>query len=133
MDNNYYKISDEPLLIVQLIAERVKKMRLDMNLTTRDLEELTDVAASKIRKFELVGKLDFMDLVKIAITFNREKEFISLFMKKEPPVMEEIPEVKKSTKKRRVSTKLPGSGRKPHKVTPQNKVAPPKTTTKKTK
>jgi len=68
-----------PNEICSLIAEKVKKRRLELNLTQEGLSSRADINLSTFRKFERTGEISLKSLVKIAFVLNSEDDLIQLF------------------------------------------------------
>ena len=64
------------------IAQKVKQRRLELNLTQNGLALRADVNIETFRKFERIGEISLVNLVKIAIALNAVDDFASLFSQK---------------------------------------------------
>jgi transcriptional regulator with XRE-family HTH domain len=79
-----------PAQILQGVAARMKRRRLDFNLTQRELAERSGVSYGSLRLFEETGKASFEAVVKIAFALEAESEFESLFPQRPVRTLEEI-------------------------------------------
>lgn len=68
-----------PQDITQRVAERLKRRRIDANLTQRELATRSGVSYASLRLIEDAGKGAFEALVKIAFALDAEEEFEALF------------------------------------------------------
>ncbi len=69
--------------ICRLIADKVKKRRLELNLIQKGLSKRADVNLHTYRKFERTGEISLQNLVKIALPLNSVDEFQVLFGQKQ--------------------------------------------------
>ena len=61
------------------IAERVKRRRLEMNLTQVGLCKHADINISSYRRFERTGKASLDTLARISLVMGRQDDFDALF------------------------------------------------------
>jgi transcriptional regulator with XRE-family HTH domain len=73
-----------------LVGERAARLRIDRGLRRADLAEATGISVSTIARFERTGQVAFEVIVKIAITLEAQREFLSLFP---PPEFASIDDV----------------------------------------
>jgi transcriptional regulator with XRE-family HTH domain len=65
--------------ICRLVGERAARLRIDRRIRRADLAEATGISVSTIARFERTGQVAFDAIVKIAITLEAQREFLSLF------------------------------------------------------
>ena len=87
-----------PPAIMQGIAERVKRNRLELNLTQKALALRSGVSFGSLRKFETTGEISLKSLVKIAIALDVSDDFMALFSRKQYKSIDEL--LQKTEKKR---------------------------------
>ena len=71
-------------------AKRFKEMRKAKKITIKKLSENSGVPYSTIRRFESIGEISFLSLVKIVSTVGEDEEITNLFAKRVPASIEEI-------------------------------------------
>jgi len=76
--------------IVRSVAARLKRRRIDSNLTQRELASRSGVSYSSLRLIEDEGKGSFEALVKIAFALDAEAEFQNLFPARAPKTLEDV-------------------------------------------
>jgi transcriptional regulator with XRE-family HTH domain len=76
-----FKLSSPSEVIIG-VAHRLKRRRIDANLTQRELASRSGVSYGSLRLIEDSGKGAFEALVKIAFTLDAEGEFEVLFPSK---------------------------------------------------
>ena len=86
--------------IMQGIAERVRRSRLELNFTQKALAVRSGVSFGSLRKFETTGEISLKSLIKIAIALNTTDEFATLFSRKQYQSIEELVQKTEKTKKR---------------------------------
>ena len=79
-----------PYDIVTGVAERLKRRRIDANLTQRELATRSGVPYASLRLIEDRGKGSFEAVVKIAFALDAEAEFQDLFPPRTPKTIDEI-------------------------------------------
>lgn len=79
-----------PSEIIVDVAGRMKRRRIDMNLTQRDLASRSGVPYGSLRVFEETGKASFEAVVKIAFALEAEAEFDTLFPARPPKTLEDV-------------------------------------------
>ena len=101
MDINLLLNNSDPASITQGLAGRVKRNRLDLNLTQKALAERSGVSFSSLRRFENSGEISLKSLVMIAIALDCSDEFELLFSKQKFQSIDQLLSHKKvQTKKR---------------------------------
>jgi len=68
-----------PTAIATSIAERVKRNRLELNLTQNALASRSGVSFASLRRFENTGEISLKSLIMIAIALDSTEEFAALF------------------------------------------------------
>jgi transcriptional regulator with XRE-family HTH domain len=79
-----------PAEIMERVAARMKRRRIDAEITQRDLAERSGVSYGSLRLFEETGKASFESVVKIAFALEAEAEFESLFPPRPAKTIDEI-------------------------------------------
>ena len=82
------------------IAQKVKQRRLELNLTQKGLALRADVNIETYRKFERIGEISLVNLVKIAIALNAVEDFSSLFSQQKYQGIEDVLKTGSSSRKR---------------------------------
>ncbi len=68
-----------PMEVRMIIADRVKRLRLQKNLSREGLAKKSGVPASTIKLFETTGKISFVSLVALSFALGRHGDFEELF------------------------------------------------------
>jgi len=89
-----------PTAIMRGIAERVKRNRLELNLTQKALAVRSGVSFGSLRKFETTGEISLKSLIKIAIALDTTDDFLALFSRKQYQSIDELIQKTEKTKKR---------------------------------
>jgi len=89
-----------PTAIMRGIAERVKRNRLELNLTQKALAVRSGVSFGSLRKFEITGEISLKSLIKIAIALDTTDDFLALFSRKQYQSIDELIQKTEKTKKR---------------------------------
>ncbi len=79
-----------PADVVAGIAARMKRRRIDENLTQRELAALSGVPYGTLRLLEETGKGSLETVVKIAFALGAEREFDAIFPPKAPQSIEDV-------------------------------------------
>jgi transcriptional regulator with XRE-family HTH domain len=79
-----------PSEILEGAAFRMKRRRIDLNLTQRELASRSGVSYGSLRLFEETGKASFEAVVKIAFALEAETEFETLFPPRPAKTLDEI-------------------------------------------
>ncbi len=79
-----------PAEVIADLSERVRRRRIDGNLTQRDLAAKSGVSYSSLRLFEETGKISLEALVKIAFVLGAEGEFSQLFPTQAPRTIDDV-------------------------------------------
>lgn len=83
-------IGKTPDAILSSIAERVKKRRLELNLTQKGFAKRAGIGYDAYRKFENTGEITLRNLVMCAITLDDIEAFEQLFLKRTYQSMDEL-------------------------------------------
>jgi len=89
-----------PTAILRGISERVKRNRLELNLTQKALAARSGVSFGSLRKFETTGEISLKSLVKIAIALDATDVFADLFSRKQYQSIDELIQKTEKVKKR---------------------------------
>lgn len=79
-----------PAEVIEGLAERMKRRRIQHGLTQRDLSARANVSYGSLRLFEESGKISLESLVKIAFALEAEVEFDHLFPSRPPQNIEDV-------------------------------------------
>jgi DNA-binding XRE family transcriptional regulator len=79
-----------PAEVIGRLAERMKRRRIDVGLTQRDVAARAGVSYGSLRLFEGTGKISLEALVKIAFVLEAEAEFEHLFPLRPPKTIDDI-------------------------------------------
>lgn len=79
-----------PMEIIQGAAARMKRRRIDADLTQRELASKAGVSYGSLRVFEETGKASFEAVVKLAFALEAEAEFEGLFPSRPPKTLEDV-------------------------------------------
>ena len=85
---------------MQHVAERVKKRRLELNLTQAGLAQRADMPLPTYRLFEKTGKVSFRGLLQIAFALNCLQDFDHLFAQQQYESLDEMLEGKENKRKK---------------------------------
>ena len=79
-----------PAQIIENIAVRMKRRRIDMNLTQRELASRSGVSYGSLRLLEETGKGSFEAVVKIAFALEAEAELETLFPPRPAKTLDDV-------------------------------------------
>ena len=79
-----------PTAIASSIALRVKRNRLELNLTQNALASRSGVSFGSVRRFENTGEISLKSLIMIAIALDSTEEFSSLFSSMKYKTIEDV-------------------------------------------
>jgi len=86
-----FSLSDSNLTaIATSIAERMKRNRLELNLTQNALASRSGVSFGSVRRFENTGEISLKSLIMIAIALDSTEEFSSLFSTRKYKTIEDV-------------------------------------------
>lgn len=63
----------------KIIAERVRDLRLELNLSQKTLSEKSGVSYASLKKFERTGRVSLESLLKLTLILGRMDDFKELF------------------------------------------------------
>lgn len=91
-----------PSEVLRDLASRMRRRRIDADLTQKDLASKSGVSYGSLRLFEETGKISLEALVKIAFVLDAETEFEALFPPRPKQTIDEIIErpVRKRVRKK---------------------------------
>ncbi len=81
---------NNPQKIIKSLAERVKRNRLELNLTQQAMAKKAGMSFPSYRRFEATGEISFKSLVKIAVVLNATEEFGNLFTRRQYRNIDEV-------------------------------------------
>ncbi|MDQ1194330.1 helix-turn-helix transcriptional regulator [Agrobacterium sp. SORGH_AS 787] len=79
-----------PRDVIEGMAERMKRRRIEHGLTQRELASKSNVSYGSLRLFEETGKISLESLVKIAFALEAEAEFERLFPSRPPQNIDDV-------------------------------------------
>jgi transcriptional regulator with XRE-family HTH domain len=83
-------LDNNPQKIISSMAGRVKRNRLELNLTQQAMAKKAGMSFPSYRRFEATGEIAFKSLVKIAVVLNATEEFGNLFTKRQYRNIDEV-------------------------------------------
>ncbi len=83
-------VLSSPAEVVAAVAARMKRRRIDANLTQRQLAVLSGVPYGTLRLLEETGKGSLEAVVKIAFALSAEREFDAIFPPMAPKSIEDV-------------------------------------------
>lgn len=86
MNSEFNYILKSPKDVVLETAKRIKKMRLEQNITQDELASRIGVSTGTIKRFEKTGEIQFHALAKIALVLYRLDDFDELFKISDTPI-----------------------------------------------
>lgn len=86
MSTNDFFLLKTPWETMQVIAERVKRLRLEQNITQAMLAQYAGISTGTVKRFEKTGEIQLKHLLQIALVLNRLEDFEPLFAKPDLPV-----------------------------------------------
>lgn len=79
-----------PGAILKNIAGRVKRNRLDLNLSQKALSEKSGVSLGSLKRFEQTAEISLKNLVMLAVALDATQEFGQLFSGKQYQSIDEL-------------------------------------------
>jgi transcriptional regulator with XRE-family HTH domain len=79
-----------PTEVIGGLSDRMKRRRIDVGLTQRELAARSGVSYGSLRLFEETGKISLEGLVKIAFVLEAEAEFEHLFPPRPPKTIADV-------------------------------------------
>lgn len=90
-----------PKDVLEGLARRAKRRRLDVNLTQEGLAQRAQVSLGTLKLFERTGKASSQFIVLIAFALCAEKEFDNLFPPEPPKTIDDVIAKKRRLRGRR--------------------------------
>ena len=78
--------------VIDGIAERARRRRLDLGYTQTELSERSGVRLGTLKLFERTGQASLQTVVMIAFALRGETEFAALFPRQAPMTIEDVVE-----------------------------------------
>lgn len=88
--DNFTLSDSNPTSIATSIAERMKRNRLELNLTQNALASRSGVSFASLRRFENTGEVSLKSLILIAIALDSTEGFSSLFSTKKYKTIDDV-------------------------------------------
>lgn len=79
-----------PSEVIRGLSERIKRRRIDVGLTQRELAARAGVSYGSLRLLEETGKISLEALVKVAFVLEGEGEFDRLFPPRPPQTIDDV-------------------------------------------
>jgi len=79
-----------PAEIGALLAERLRRRRLDANLTRDGLASRAGVSPASLKRFERTGAASLEAVVRIAIALDAAEDFAGLFAERATPSIDSV-------------------------------------------
>lgn len=79
-----------PAEIIQGVAERARRRRLDLGYTQVELSERSGVRLGTLKFFERTGQASLETVVMVAIALRAEANLMELFPRQEPRTLEDV-------------------------------------------
>ena len=99
--NNMIAVNfSNPKEVALQIAARVKKRRLELNLTQEGMAARSGVKFATYRRFEQVGEISLKGLLQIGFALNALHEFDALFAQKQYQSLDDVLNEQGVTRKR---------------------------------
>ncbi|MEI6679330.1 MAG: helix-turn-helix transcriptional regulator [Mariniphaga sp.] len=101
--NNFLSDDFNPEAILKNIARRMKRNRLELNLTQNAMAKRSGISLGSLKRFEHSGEISLKNLVMIAVAIDATEEFNLLFSGKKYQSIDELldQEKTKTTKRGR--------------------------------
>jgi transcriptional regulator with XRE-family HTH domain len=82
-DSDFVLDGYNPAEIAKGIAERLRKRRLELNLTQQTLAKRAGVSLGSLKRFENNYEISLKHLLMIAVVLDATEEFASLFIRRQ--------------------------------------------------
>lgn len=79
-----------PAEIIEGIAERARRRRLDLGYTQAELAARSGVSLGTLKLFERTGRGSLEAVVLLALALRAEAEFLGLFLRQGPTTIEDV-------------------------------------------
>lgn len=100
MDSILSLAIDTPQSVAKQVAARVKKRRLEMNLTQEGMALRSGMKLPTYRRFERTGEISFRSLLQIGFALNALQDFNALFAQKQYQTLDDVLLKQQSHRKR---------------------------------
>jgi len=88
---NEFVLDDfNPEAIMKKVAERLKRSRLELNLSQAALAAKSGVSMGSLKRFEHTGEISLRNLVMLAVALDSTEEFGLLFGKQQYQSIDEL-------------------------------------------
>jgi transcriptional regulator with XRE-family HTH domain len=87
--NNFIIDAFNPVTLAEGIAGRLKRRRLELNLTRKALAEKSGVSQGSLKRFEDSHEISLKHLLLLAVVLDSTEEFENLFSKKQYSTIDE--------------------------------------------
>lgn len=88
--NNFLSDDFNPEAILKNIARRMKRTRLELNLTQVAMAMRSGISLGSLKRFEHSGEISLKNLVMIAVAIDATEEFNLLFSSKKYQSIDEL-------------------------------------------
>ena len=105
-DNDFILDAFSPVALAKGIAARMRKRRLELNLTQKGLAMKAGVSLGSLKRFENSHEISLKHLLMLAVVLDATEEFDALFSKRQYQSIEEV--LKMTTLKKRKRGKRNG-------------------------
>lgn len=85
-----------PEKITTLLGQKAKLLRLDVNLSRKNLASRSGVPESTIKHFETTGQISLLSLLKLALVLNRLEDFATIFELKPATSLQDLRKPKRA-------------------------------------
>ena len=76
--------------VAEIIAQRLRDLRLKTNLTQKTLSANSGVALSTLKYFESTGQISLKHLIMLSTALDRQGELLEIFKEKLPASLDEL-------------------------------------------
>ncbi|MDR1144959.1 MAG: helix-turn-helix transcriptional regulator [Verrucomicrobiales bacterium] len=76
--------------MTEIIAARVRDLRLKANLTQKTLSVNSGVALATLKHFERTGQISLKHLIMLATALDRQDDLLGIFKEKLPASLDEL-------------------------------------------
>lgn len=100
-NNDFILDAFNPVAIAKGIAGRLRKRRLELNLTQKGLAGKAGISLGSLKRFETSHEISLKHLLMIAVVLDATQEFEELFSKRQFQSIEEALRTTASKKRKR--------------------------------
>lgn len=101
-ENDFVLDTFNPATIAREIAERMRKRRLEMNLTQQGLANKSGVSLGSLKRFEINHEISLRHLLLLAVVLDATEEFALIFSRRQ---FENIDQALNASSKKRLRGK----------------------------